>query len=294
MAATAQSAVDLESLRELINLRLQQLVPEGVPKGPAAAARHSLLAPGKRLRAVITLVAARSYGGRIEDAVDAACAVEMIHTSSLVFDDLPAMDDADLRRGMPTAHVAYGQDIAILAGIGLINGAYEAVAQSKSLDAERRVEVIKVLTRSVGWQGLVHGQALDLSSGETNARLDAIHEGKTGALFIAAAECGGIVAPSCTDETRRALRAYGRALGFAYQAFDDVLDQAVCEETAGKTTNKDAGKNTAVLGKTASLSSATALANRHLDAAVEAVGPSSPLANLAEFIRTYFAATIAA
>lgn len=294
MTGMAQGALDLESLRELINLRLQQLVPEGMPGGPAAAARHSLLAPGKRLRAIMTLIAARSYGGKIEDAVDAACAVEMIHTSSLVFDDLPAMDDADLRRGMPTAHVAFGQDIAILAGIGLINGAYEAVAQSKVLDAERRVEVLKVITRAVGWQGLVHGQALDLSSGESNARLDAIHEGKTGALFIAAAECGGIVGASCDDTDRRNLRTYGRALGFAYQAFDDVLDQAVCAETAGKTTNKDGGKNTAVLGRSASLSSGTALANRHLDSAVEAVGKGSPLAELAEFIRTYFAATIAA
>ena len=284
MVASGTSPLDLESLRELINLRLAQLVPEGHPRGPAAAARHSLLASGKRLRAVITLIAARSQGGSIEDALDVACAVEMIHTSSLVFDDLPAMDNADLRRGEPTAHKAFGEDIAILAGIGLINGAYEVIAQSKALTAERRMEVLRIMTRSVGWQGLVHGQALDLSSGADDARVDAIHEGKTGALFIAAAECGGLCAPECSDNQRRSLRAYGRALGFAYQAFDDVLDQVVA----------DGGKSTAVLGGRSSLASAKALANRHLDQAVAAVGESSKLAKLAEFIRTYFARTIAA
>lgn len=294
MTASQPTSIDLESLRELINVRLAQLVPEGHPAGPAAAARHSLLAPGKRLRAIITLVAARSMGGRIEDAVDAACAVEMIHTSSLVFDDLPAMDNADLRRGVPTAHAAFGEDIAILAGIGLINGAYEVVAQSSSLDAPRRMEMMRVITRSVGWQGLVHGQALDLNSGEGEASLDAIHEGKTGALFIAAAECGGLASEACTDEQRRDLRAFGRALGLAYQAYDDVLDQAVCEKTAGKTTGRDEGKSTAVLGGRASLESGVALANRHLDNAVEAVGKDTPLASLAEFIRSYFAQTIAA
>lgn len=294
MASPTAASIDLESLRELINVRLAQLVPEGTASGPAAAGRHSLLAPGKRLRAVITLIAARSLGGKIEDALDAACAIEMIHTSSLVFDDLPAMDDADLRRGLPTAHAKFGQDIAILAGIGLINGAYEVVAKSKALDAERRMEILRIITRAVGWQGLVHGQALDLSSGDNTASVDAIHEGKTGVLFIAAAECGGVAAEECTDEDRRALRSYGRALGLAYQAYDDVLDQVVCAQTAGKTTGKDAGKSTAVLGKRSDIASATALANRHLDSAVKAVGKDTPLATLAEFIRNYFAATIAA
>lgn len=294
MTASQSASIDLESLRELINVRLSQLVPDGHPAGPAAAARHSLMAPGKRLRAIITLVAARSMGGRIEDALDAACAVEMIHTSSLVFDDLPAMDNADLRRGVPTAHAEYGEDIAILAGIGLINGAYEVVAQSKALDADRRMEMMRVITRAVGWQGLVHGQALDLNSGEGNATLDAIHEGKTGALFIAAAECGGLASATCTDEQRRSLRAFGRALGLAYQAYDDVLDQVACEKTAGKTTGRDAGKSTAVLGDAACLESGTALANKHLDAAVAAVGQGTALAMLAEFIRSYFAQAFAA
>lgn len=294
MARDSSTGVDLESLRELINVRLAQLVPEGHPRGPAAAARQSLLAPGKRLRAIITLVAARAQGGRIEDALDTACAIEMIHTSSLVFDDLPAMDDADLRRGEPTTHKAFGEDIAILAGIGLINGAYEVIAKSKALDPERRMEIMRLVTRAVGWQGLVHGQALDLASSNDDEAIDAIHEGKTGALFIAAAECGGLCGGTCSDDERRSLRSYGRSLGFAYQAFDDVLDQVACEQVAGKTTGRDGGKATAVLGASASLTSAKALANRQLDKAVAAAGEHSPLAKLAEFIRTYFAQTIAA
>lgn len=294
MAKPIAGAFDLESLRELINVRLAQLVPEGHPRGPSAAARHSLLAGGKRLRAVITLIAARSAGGAIEDAVDTACAVEMIHTSSLVFDDLPAMDNADLRRGRPTVHKAFSEDIAILAGIGLINGAYQVIAQSPALDPIRRMDIIRVLTRAVGWQGLVHGQALDLASCEKDSGIDAIHEGKTGALFIAAAECGGLCAPSLNDQQRRSLRAFGRALGFAYQAFDDVLDQVASDQTAGKTTGRDEGKATAVLGQQAGLASAKTAANKHLDGAVAAAGSGSPLAQLAEFIRSYFVDAIAA
>jgi geranylgeranyl diphosphate synthase type II len=289
----AEMQVDLESLRELINVRLGQLVPETSATSPAAAARHSLLAPGKRLRAIITLTAARSHGGSIEDALDAACAIEMLHSASLVFDDLPAMDDADLRRGMPTAHCKFGQDIAILAGIGLMNGAYEVVAKSRALTPEHRLELLRIITHAVGWQGLVHGQALDLTSGEGGAAVDAIHEGKTGALFIAAAECGGICADA-SDEVRRDLRAFGRALGLAYQAFDDCLDQASCAETTGKTTGRDGGKKTAVLGARQGLYRAEVKAEGHIDAAIEAVGASTALAAIADAVRRHFKAAIAA
>ncbi len=291
MVVAAPRALDLESLRELVNVRLAQLVPEGSPHGPAAAARHSLLAPGKRLRAVMALIAARSVGGRIEDALDTACAVEMIHTASLIIDDLPAMDDADLRRGMPTAHTKFGQDIAILAGIGLVNGAYEVLARAHAPSCDRRMEITQVLTRAVGWSGLVHGQALDLHA---DASIDAIHEGKTGALFVAAAEGGSLCALNCTEDDRRAMRAYGRALGLAYQAYDDVLDQTCDEARTGKTTGRDSGKNTAVIGAEATLGSGMMLAQRHLRSAVEAAGRTSPLAELAEYIGSYFSETLAA
>ncbi|MEO1040686.1 MAG: polyprenyl synthetase family protein [Pseudomonadota bacterium] len=291
MVLAAPRTLDLESLCELVNLRLAQLVPEGSPHGPSAAARHSLLAPGKRLRAVIALIASRSVGGRIEDALDTACAVEMIHTASLIIDDLPSMDDADLRRGMPTAHTKYGQDIAILAGIGLVNGAYEVLARASAPACDRRMEITQVLTRAVGWNGLVHGQALDLRA---DGSVDAIHEGKTGALFVAAAEGGCLCAPDYTEDDRRSMRAYGRALGFAYQAYDDVLDQACDEEMTGKTTGRDAGKRTAVIGAEASLGSGMMLAQRHLRTAMDAAGRSSPLAALAEYIGSYFSETLAA
>lgn len=291
MAETAQ--LDLESLRELINLRLHQLVPEGPANGPAQAARYSLLAGGKRLRAIITLVAARSCGGKIEDAVDPACAVEMIHTASLVFDDLPAMDDAELRRGRETVHVAFGEEIALLAGIGLMNGAYEAVARARGLSAEQRIEIHNIVTRAVGWQGLVHGQALDLGA-DRGRTVETIHEGKTGALFIAAAESGAVIAGSSDESQRRSLRVFGRSLGFAYQAFDDVLDQACDDKATGKTTGRDGGKTTAVLSGQGSLAAAQEVAHGHLDKAVAAVGEGSGLAHLAEFIRSYFTRTIAA
>ncbi|MEM6586495.1 MAG: polyprenyl synthetase family protein [Pseudomonadota bacterium] len=292
MVTSEPGGLDLESLRELVNVRLAQLVPEGRPQGPSSAARYSLLAPGKRLRAMMVLIAARSLGGRIEDALDTACAVEMVHTASLVFDDLPAMDDADLRRGIPTAHMAYGQDIAILAGIGLMNGAYEVVSQAQAPSCNRRMDILRVLTRAIGWQGLVHGQALDLSSGAGDAAIDAIHEGKTGALFVAAAEAGGLCAEHCSDAQRRDMRAYGRALGFAYQAYDDVLDQSVGDETAGKTTGQDEGKSTAVLGRETSIAAGLQRAHGHLETAMEAAGKGSPLAMLAEYIGVYFSKTL--
>lgn len=284
-------AADLSALKARVEARLDQLLPAGGE--PSLAARHSLLAPGKRLRAVLTLLAARQCAGagfRDEAALDVACAVEMVHTASLVFDDLPAMDDADTRRGAPTPHTLYGDDVAILAGIGLLNGAFGVVAAAQSLGPVQRVEVIDVLSRAVGWTGLVQGQAHDLRG---DAGLDDIHYGKTGALFVAAALAGA----ACADapvSARRPLVVYGRALGFAYQALDDVVDQVASAEAAGKTVGRDDGKRTAALGAAgeAGLADARARAVAHLAEAKRAAGEAcsgTPLTQLAAHIEEHFA-----
>ena len=286
-------AAELDALKVRVEARLDQLLPAGGE--PSLAARHSLLAPGKRLRAVLTLLAARQCAGpgaafRDEGALDVACAVEMVHTASLVFDDLPAMDDADTRRGAPTPHTLYGDDVAILAGIGLLNGAFGVVAAAQSLGASQRVEIVDVLSRAVGWTGLVQGQADDLRG---DAGLDAIHYGKTGALFVAAALAGA----ACADapvSARAPLVTYGRELGFAYQALDDVVDQVASPEAAGKTVGRDEGKRTAALARSgeARLAAARDRAVRHLGAARRAADEAcegAPLGQLAEHIEAHFA-----
>lgn len=298
-ALTTQSpedgfASELDAIKRAVEARLDHLLP---PQGePSLAARHSLLAPGKRLRAVLTVMAARQCAGAPLDEsglIDIACAVEMVHTASLVFDDLPAMDDADLRRGVATPHKLYGDDVAILAGIGLLNGAFGVVAAASGLDAQQRIEIVEVLSRAIGWTGLVQGQALDLR-GDDAASVEDVHHGKTGALFVAAALAGAACA-AAPATARAGLVTYGRELGLAYQALDDVLDHVASDAAAGKSTGKDAGKRTAVvLGSVPSdgLSAAKARAERHLDRAAAAANEAcagSPLGALTAHVGGHFA-----
>ena len=266
----------LASDRALIDERLAILVPSS--GGPAEAARHSLLAPGKRLRALLTLYAAEYCGTDPLKALDGACAVEMVHTASLIFDDLPPMDNAAIRRGLATPHVAFGEDVAILAGIGLLNGAFGALARS-TLPPETRIEMVDTLAQAVGWNGLVHGQALDLEADPTTD-LAAIHYGKTGVLFLAAARIGACVAPSSPGRAK-AVEEYAAALGYAYQALDDILDTVANTHAAGKPTGHDGGKKTATAsGDPAAIDGAKRRATDHLTAARAALDPSVSPARL--------------
>lgn len=277
---------DEAALRAQINARLDALVP--ADSAPARAARHSLLAAGKRLRALLTIAATARAGGDPALAMDAACAVEMVHTASLIFDDLPAMDDAPLRRGVPTPHVLFGEGVAILAGIGLMNAAFEAAAQCPGVPAARRLSVVELLTTAIGWTGLVGGQALDLNP--DGASVDVIHHGKTGVLFVAAADIGAVIA-GLGPEQRAPFVQFGRALGGAYQALDDILDHLGKAETAGKPTQRDGGKLSGV--SPASLAAARARATRALADADAALGgpagdPNCPMRGLMARIERHF------
>ncbi|RFB04037.1 polyprenyl synthetase family protein [Parvularcula marina] len=284
---------DFQQMRDAVETRLGDMVPPGT--GPAEAARHSLLAPGKRLRAILTMIAAEECGGDARSALDAACAVEMVHTASLVFDDLPAMDDAELRRGVKTPHVLYGVDVAILAGIGLLNGAFGAIAGSVSLNDAQKTKMTRILSDAVGWSGLVGGQALDLTSGQNAASLEEIHDGKTGVLFEAAVLCGAVVG-DVFEKMEPGFRAYATSLGRAYQAFDDILDQVADDRLAGKSTARDDGKLTALTGKEG-LEDALGSAAQHLDAAKLALpvpaNQASPLRLFADSIYEHFKTTFA-
>jgi len=233
-------------LRAKIESRLAELVELDGPLDPLLGSlRHSLLAPAKRVRAVLTMIAARELGGKEGDALDLACAVEMIHTSSLILDDLPCMDNAATRRGIPSNHRVFGEATAILASIGLMNRAYGVAAVSPRLTCDQRTEAVGVLEWSVGLEGLVRGQHDDLAdyrASMNEAQLERMYAQKTGALFAAAAECGAIVAKN--QAARPAMRKFGLDLGVGFQMLDDVLDAHATSDRAGKDVSKDSGRTT--------------------------------------------------
>ena len=205
------------------------------------AMEYSLLAGGKRVRPVLTLEACRMCGGKVEDALPFACGVEMIHTYSLIHDDLPAMDDDELRRGRPTNHVVYGEATAILAGDGLLTAAFGQLTRAE-LPPERVVAAVATLSAAAGPAGMVGGQALDMA-GEGHAlsrgELELLQSLKTGALISAATQLGGIAA-GATQEQLKQLDRYAQALGLAFQVRDDMLDVMGDQAEFGKPIGSDA------------------------------------------------------
>ncbi|MBQ4171142.1 MAG: polyprenyl synthetase family protein [Ruminococcus sp.] len=208
------------------------------------AMRYSLEAGGKRVRPRLVLEFARLCGGSEEAALPFACAVEMIHTYSLIHDDLPCMDDDDLRRGKPSNHNVYGEDIALLAGDALLTLAFETLADDKTaeLAGDRACRLAaKTLARYAGAVGMVGGQVIDLKSENTNAPLEVLREmdeKKTACLIQAACELGCIAANAGADK-RRAAALYGESIGVAFQIQDDILDQTSSDEELGKPVGSD-------------------------------------------------------
>ena len=204
------------------------------------AMEYSLLAGGKRIRPILALETCRLCGGDVEAALPFACGVEMVHTYSLIHDDLPAMDDDELRRGRPTNHIVYGEAAAILAGDALLTAAFEHLTKAE-LPAERIAEAVMCLSRAAGSAGMVGGQALDMA-GEGRAlsreELELLQSLKTGALISAAAELGCIAAGGTTEQRSR-VRAYAQALGRAFQVRDDMLDVISSQAELGKPVGSD-------------------------------------------------------
>ncbi|MCG8653592.1 MAG: polyprenyl synthetase family protein [Pirellulales bacterium] len=227
----------------------------GCPQRLGDAIRYAVLAPGKRLRPALTLMAGQACGAEIDAVMPGAVAVEMIHAYSLIHDDLPAMDDDDLRRGRPTVHVAFDQATAILAGDALQVEAFAHLGQQIS-DPQRCREAVRVLSRAAGAARLVGGQADDLAAerGQLDAQasdsdpsrrtlehLESIHRRKTGALFAASLDLGAILAGADTA-SRQALSDYAGDLGLAFQVVDDLLDLTTTTDSLGKRTGKDADR----------------------------------------------------
>jgi geranylgeranyl diphosphate synthase, type II len=242
-----QSVSDIRvSSAELIDHALDRLLP-GADQAPVSihrAMRHSVFAGGKRLRPILCLEAARmiTASGELPKGVeDLGAAIEMLHTYSLIHDDLPALDNDDLRRGKPTCHVVFGEAIAILAGDALQTQAYEVLA-SLQCPAAQTVEIVRSIAQATGTvDGMIGGQVMDLEAEElkpTPELVEAIHRAKTGALIRVSLITGGIYAGGSTEDIER-LREFGRKAGLAFQIMDDVLDVTQSSSQLGKTAGKD-------------------------------------------------------
>ncbi|MFN6139886.1 MAG: polyprenyl synthetase family protein [Planctomycetota bacterium] len=277
-----------------LKLRLDQFA-KGTPKRLADAVEYSLLAPGKRLRPVLCLMACQTAGGNTQHAIGNACALEMIHCYSLIHDDLPAMDDDDLRRGRPTCHRQFDEATAILAGDALQPMAFESIL-SASLKPSALVESCQVLAWAAGIRGMVGGQMDDLleenrsqmqsqiaeSIDESPAkRLDSIHRRKTGAMIEASVVLGAIAA-GATSECRSALAKYGRGIGIAFQIVDDLLDVESTSEKTGKATGKDAGRGKLTFPGIYGISNSREMASRWV---AESLAALEPFTHQAEGLR---------
>ena len=252
------------------------------------AMRHAALGGGKRLRPLFVCAACTGLGGRLEDALAPACAVEFIHAYSLIHDDLPSMDDDALRHGLPSCHVVYGEATAILAGDALQALAFETLAGAPGASPEIRVAAMQILGKACGWAGLVGGQSFDLASEGRSlpeSRLRELHAAKTGALIRAAVELGAVFA-GADDERRQLVAEYAGQIGLAFQIVDDVLDVTQSTETLGKPARSDqqANKSTfpALMGEAPALDLARGLLDEALEFLKQAGLRDGPLAELAQ------------
>jgi geranylgeranyl diphosphate synthase, type II len=277
----------------LVEVELNNLLPAAAapPEKVHHAIRWSVFAGGKRFRPALVLATGVAFGATTKALIKTACAFEMIHTYSLIHDDLPSMDDDDLRRGRPTCHVRFGEATAILAGDALQTLAFRTIAEDENLHVTTRIALIAELARASGTpDGMVAGQALDMEAEARQvnaAELEAIHRHKTGALIVAAARCGAIMGHA-TDAELDAVTAYGSHLGLLFQITDDLLDVTASKEDLGKTPGKDAESRKATYPGLYGIEDAREAASKAHRAACEALDridrPTEVLRSIADFI----------
>lgn len=278
---------------QLINDELSRLIPE---KDTAhnqlfQAARYSLLGNGKRIRPLLTLATAEALGGDLEAALIPACALEMIHTYSLIHDDLPCMDDDDFRRGRLTLHKQYSAGLATLTGDFLLTYAFQIIAESSNLNPSQKIEIIKVLSiKSGGDAGMIAGQVLDIEAENKTLDLESlknIHLKKTGALLCASIELGAISA-SADESSSLILRQFGEEIGLAFQIIDDILDVTSSIAKHGKTKSSDEARGKSTYASLLGVAKSKELANQLYNSSVEKLKglnlEASPLKGLAEMI----------
>jgi geranylgeranyl diphosphate synthase type II len=287
-AAAGEATAAIAALRAAAEAALEAALPAESewPETIHRAMRYSLFAGGKRIRPVLVLASGEAVGGAREELLPLACAVEMIHTYSLVHDDLPAMDDDDLRRGKPTSHKVFGEAIAILAGDALLTHAFRQLASVPQRASDglvrRRLDALATLAEACGTAGLIGGQVMDLESEGRSidrAALERLHRAKTGALLGACVRGGAILGGAPADELE-ALSRYASAIGLAFQVVDDVLDATGDAQSLGKTAGKDEAARKATYVSLHGIERARELAADLLQGALAAVAPLGARAGL--------------
>ncbi|NVL91127.1 MAG: polyprenyl synthetase family protein [Desulfobacterales bacterium] len=284
----------LKGKQQEVNAALEKLWKDVVapPTPLIPAMRYSLLAGGKRLRPILCIAGCEAAGGSQADVMPVACALELVHTYSLIHDDLPAMDDDDLRRGKPTCHKEFDEATAVLAGDALLTAAFETIAAAgcdQRGDALKWLEVIHLVARAAGYSGMVQGQMMDISSGKeiTLEELDTIYLLKTGALIEASVQAGAILGGGGSGEIN-ALGAYGRKIGLAFQIVDDILDVEGKTEIIGKPVGSDQAHEKATGHSLMGREQAKARANELIDSALQELSlfgaKGEPLVALARYI----------
>ena len=231
-----------------IEARLATIVPPAQtwPTQLHQAQRHALLSPGKRFRPLLCIFVAQGAGFTGEAAIDVGCVAEMVHAASLILDDLPCMDDADLRRNQPTTHIAFDESTAILTATSLLNRAFGVLSRLNHVEAEARMELVELLSYAVGSKGLIAGQIADLTNTDNNASLaevERLNALKTGALFHFSVEAAAVLAGAGAAQ-RASLKDFSYHLGLAFQLMDDVKDSVMTNDEAEKTVGRDIGKAT--------------------------------------------------
>ena len=284
----------LQDRQKIVEEALQHYLPgeDNVPADIYRAVRYSVFNGGKRIRPILCLAAAEAVGGDLGQAIPVACALELIHSYSLIHDDLPSMDNDDFRRGKPTCHKVFGENIAILAGDALLTEAFVLLSHVERvrLSAERRLAVIQEIAQAAGIYGMAGGQALDVLSGKSvpdENTLYEINRRKTGALIVAAVKSGAIIFNARKDKIQ-ALAEYGINLGLAFQIADDILNVEGNRELMGKETGSDATHNKLTYPSLLGLDTAKEKLSSYIDAAVASLSGfderARPLLVIARYI----------
>jgi geranylgeranyl diphosphate synthase type II len=281
----------LSRRKQLVDGELEKIFPvaSGLQKRVIEAARYSLFAGGKRLRPILCLASAEVVGGEIEPVLPAACALEMIHTYSLIHDDLPAMDNDNFRRGVPTNHKVFGEAIAILAGDALLTEAFEYFALS-GVSPQKVTEVIRIAVKAAGYRGMIGGQVIDLECENRKvdlATVEYMHIHKTGALLSASLEIGAILGGGEQAQTS-ALKNYGHHIGLAFQITDDLLDVEGDPALMGKTPGSDAAKNKMTYPALLGIAQSKDAAKEHVESSLKALAGfdvrAEPLRAIARYL----------
>ncbi len=281
----------LSRRKQLVEAGLEEIFPvaSGLQKRVIEAARYSLFAGGKRLRPILCLASAEVVGADIEPVLPAACALEMIHTYSLIHDDLPAMDNDNFRRGVPTNHKVFGEAIAILAGDALLTEAFEYFVLS-GVSSDKVTEVIRIAVKAAGYRGMIGGQVIDLECAGRKvdlATVEYMHIHKTGALLSASLEIGAILGGGDRVQTS-SLKNYGHHIGLAFQITDDLLDVEGDPALMGKTPGSDAAKNKMTYPALLGIARSRDAAGEHVESSLEALAGfdlrAEPLRAIARYL----------